>query len=477
MHATVTADRISPRWTVLIISSAQMLVILDGSIVNVALATMQSSLGFSQEGLAWVINAYVIGFGGFLLLAGRLGDLFGRKRIFLAGLGLFLLASILCALARTPEMLVAARFLQGVGGAGITGVALAMIVTACRNAEETGKAIGTYSFAQAAGGSIGLLLGGLLSQAFSWQWIFWVNLPLGALVAAFAWRVLEPDESAPKGGSADSLGAAIITAALLLIVYAIVSGGEGELRTLPTFGGLAAGLVLIGAFIWREATTPNPLVPLSVFRSPVMVFANLVMALMVAAMFGFQFTEALFLQKVLGWEPMRTGLAILPVALAIAAFSLFITPSLIKKWGPRPVLALGLGLITTGLALLSRASLGSTYSTDLLPAMLLLGSGCGLAMPGVATIAMTSLPAEHSGLASGLFNTAQQIGAAVGLAVLSALAAARTTTLWETSQNQVLSLSGGYQFSFLISAGVTILALAITLSFLRKAQQSTKGGV
>src|SRR3954452_20192260 len=405
-----------------VLCAGVLMIVLDATIVNVALPTIQEALAFSQSSLAWVVNAYLIAFGGLLLLAGRLGDLIGRKRVFLSGLAVFTLASLLCGAAQSEAVLIGARFVQGVGGAMTSAVILGMIVTLFPQPVERAKAIGVYAFVASAGASIGLLAGGVLTEAINWHWIFFVNVPIGIATGAIAARLLRRDEGIGLERGADAPGALLIVGALMLAVYTIVEvpgHGWGSPHTLG-LGGVAAALLV--AFVAREATAAHPLVPLRIFRSRDVAGANAVQMLMVAGLLGMFFLGALYLQRVLGYGALQVGLAFLPVALAIATLSLGASARLITRFGARATLVPALLLIAAGLALFRGAPLDADYLTDLLPVMLLLGIGGRLAFPALMTLAMSGATEEDSGLASGLVNTTQQVGGALGLAVLATLA-------------------------------------------------------
>ncbi|MBW5480622.1 MFS transporter [Streptomyces bambusae] len=443
------------------------MVVLDGTVVSVALPSIQHGLGFSSAGLAWVVNAYLVPFGGLLLLAGRLGDLIGRKRVFITGLGVFTAASLLCGLSQGPAMLLASRFLQGIGGAVTTAVTLGMVVGLFPEPKERARAIGVYSFVQSAGGSLGLLAGGALTQAIGWHWIFFVNIPIGVVAVLAAARVLMPERGVGLGKGTDAVGALLVTAALMLGVYTIVETAGHGWASAHTLGFGAAALALLLAFVVRQAKAAHPLLPLRVLRSRSASGAMGIQALMVAGMFSFQFLCVLYLQKVLGFDEMHTGLGIFPVAVAIGALSLTLAPKLIARFGPRAVLLPGLALIAAGLAALGRVPAGGSYVVDVLPALLPLGTGFGLAMPALATLAMSAATPEDSGIASGMFNTMQQIGAAFGLAVLSTLANARTDALLSHGASAPSALTGGYQLAFRIGAGLVAVSLLLAAALLR----------
>src|SRR5436309_9657611 len=443
------------------------MIILDGTIVNVALPSIQSDLGFSQSSLAWVVNSYLIAFGGLLLLAGRLGDLIGRKRILLAGLGVFTAASLLCGLSMSPEVLIAARFVQGVGGALSSAVALGMIVTMFPEPREQARAFGVYSFVASAGASIGLLAGGILTQAISWHWIFFVNVPIGIAAALVSWRLLRSDRGIGLRNGADVVGAVLVTASLMLGVYTIVETAAYGWASVHTIGlGLLSVLLLVG-FVARHATAQNPLLPLSMFRPRNVWGANLIQFLLVAGMLGFFFMSSLYLQRVLGLDPLQIGIAFMPVALTIGALSLGMSARLTARFGARRILLPSLILVAIGLALYIRVPVQSTYLLDLLPGMVLLGIGAGLTFPALATLAMSSATESDSGLASGLLNTTAQVGGALGLAVLATVAASQTGLLLAEGENAASALTGGFRLVFAISTALLVAGILLAATVLR----------
>jgi EmrB/QacA subfamily drug resistance transporter len=469
-----TDDR--SRWTALVVLCVGMLmIVLDATVVNVALPSIQEDLGFSQSSLAWVVNAYLIAFGGLLLLAGRLGDLISRRGVFLAGLGVFSVASLLCGAAQTQEMLIAARFVQGVGGAMASAVILGMIVTMFPEPREQAKAIGIYGFVASAGASIGLLAGGVLTQAINWHWIFFVNIPIGILTAVLAMRVLDKDRGIGFGKGADVLGAALITGALMLLVYTIVEpaavDGWGATRTLVLGAG---ALALIAAFLVREATASNPLIPLRIFRSRNVSGANAIQALFVAGMFGMFFMGALYLQRVLGYSALETGLAFLPSTIVMGTLSIRYSQPLVMRFGARATLLPGLVLGVAGLLLFTRAPVHGDYATHVLPVMILLGAGAGVAFPALMTLSMSGASPSDAGLASGLVNTTLQVGGALGLAVLATLSASETGRLRETGESAMAALNGGYHLAYLIGAGLIVLAIAVAVSVLQPERKAAE---
>jgi EmrB/QacA subfamily drug resistance transporter len=458
------------RWIALVVLCAgALMIILDMTIVNVALPSIQHDLRFSQSNLAWVVNAYLITFGGLLLLAGRVGDLIGRRNVFLGGLALFVAASALCGAADSQTVLIVARFIQGVGGALASAVILGMIVTMFPEPSEQARAIGVFSFVASAGASIGLLLGGVITQAINWHWIFFVNLPIGAITALLARRLVVKDTGIGLREGADVLGAGLITSALMLGVYTIVKTdtyGWGSLHTLG-LGAVALGL-LIG-FVVRESRAQNPLMPLRIFRSRTVSGANLVQILFVAGMFGMFFLGSLYMQRVLGYSALEIGLAFLPVALLIGAFSLGLSARLTVRFGPQTVLVPGLILGAAGLTLFTGVPVRGSYAADLLPSMILVGIGAGLSFPALMTLAMSSADPSDAGLASGLVNTTQQVGGALGLAVLATLASSHTASLGRAGTSTAAALTGGYHLAWTVGAGLLIVAVVAALAVLRPA--------
>jgi EmrB/QacA subfamily drug resistance transporter len=456
------------RWlSLIVLCTGFLLIVVDMTIVNVALPSIQRDLAFSPAGLAWVINAYLIAFGGLLLLAGRLGDLFGRKRVYLVGLGIFTGASLLCGLSFSQPMLIAARFVQGIGGAVSSAVILAMIVTLFPKPDEQAKAFGVFSFVASAGAAIGLLAGGLITQAVSWHWIFFVNLPLGVATAAASVRLLASDRGIGIGKGADVLGALLVTVALMLGVYTIVESSNYGLGSLHTLGFGALALALLGAFGARQAFGRNPILPLRLFASRKLSAANVVQALMSSAFLGFFFLGSLDLERVLGYGPMAIGLAFLPVAIVMGLFSLRLSAQLITRFGPLAILVSGQVVVAVALAMLGLGPTNAGYATYLLVPLALLGLGGGLSFPALTIIAMSDARPSDAGLASGLLNTSGQVGGALGLAVLATLAGARTLNLVNSGSSSAVALAGGYHLAWLVGAGTVGITLALTLSVLR----------
>jgi EmrB/QacA subfamily drug resistance transporter len=428
----------------------------------VALPSIQDDLGFSQSSLAWVVNAYLIAFGGLLLLSGRLGDLIGRRRMFLSGLAVFTVASLLCGVAQNQEMLIGARFVQGVGGAMASAVILGMIVTMFPEPKEQAKAIGVYSFVASAGASIGLLAGGVLTQAINWHWIFIVNLPIGIATAALTLRLIASDRGIGIGQGADVLGALLVTVALMLGVYTIVEAADVGWGSAQTLILGAVSIALLVAFVARQATAANPLMPLRMFKSRNIAGANAIQFLMVGGLFGLFVLGALYMQGVRGWSAVETGLAFLPVSVGIGVLSVGLAPRLILRFGPRTVLIPSLTLLMIGIALFSRVPVDGEYIQHMLPTMLLFGVGAGMSFPALMTLAMSGASPSEAGLASGMVNTTLQVGGAFGLAVLATLATDRTDTLRADGDSAAVALTEGYQLAF--SVGAALLAAAIVLA-------------
>ena len=463
-HRSATTSR----WlSLIILCIGFLMIVVDATIVNVALPSIRRDLGFSQADLAWVVNAYLIAYGGFLLLAGRLGDLMGRKRIFLTGLAMFTAASVLCGLSFSQPMLIAARFLQGLGGAVGTAVILGMVVTMFPEPAERARAMGIFAFIASAGASIGLIAGGLITQSVSWHWIFIVNLPIGLITAIVAWRLLESEPGLGLSEGADVLGAFLVTTALVLGVYAIVQSERYGWVSVQTLGIGLVATTLLAAFIWRQATTRNPLVPLRLFRSRNLSAANVIQASMLAGMFGFFFLGTLDLQRVLHYGPLAIGLAFLPNAVAMGVLSVGLSARMIMRFGARSVLLAGQMLVAISLILLVLGPETTDYLRDWLVPMVLLGIGAGLAFPALTILAMADATPSDSGLASGILNTTTQVGAALGLAVLATLSTNRTSQLLGDGESATSALSSGYHFAWAIGAGLVLLSIVLAATLLR----------
>ena len=456
------------RWIALyVLCLGDLMIVLDATIVNVALPSIRADLGFTEASLAWVVNAYLLTFGGFLLLGGRLGDLFGHRRLFLAGIALFTVASLACGLSGSKGALVAARSVQGLGGAVVSAVAFSLILMLFQEPAERAKAMGFFGFVMAGGGSIGVLLGGVLTDALSWHWIFLVNLPVGVLVFALSLPLLPAAQGEAATGRLDVGGAVTVTAALMLAVYAIVNGNGNGWLSAQTLGLLVAAVVLFAAFLVLELRVRTPLVPLQLFRLRNVAVANAVGILWSAAMFALFFLAALYLQRVLGYDPLHVGLAFLPANVIMGALSLGLSARIVMRFGVRAPIGGGMLLVAVGLLLFARAPVHGRFVVDVLPMMVLLGIGIGMAMNAVLMAAMSEVDPSESGLASGVMNTAFMMGGALGLAVLASLAAWRTGSL-KGAETPVAALNAGYHLAFVIGAAFALLAAVVAVTLLRE---------
>jgi EmrB/QacA subfamily drug resistance transporter len=465
------------RWLALIVLClGDLMIVLDTTIVNVALPSIRDDLGFSETSLAWVVNAYLLTFGGFLLLGGRLGDLFGHRRLFLVGISVFTLASLGCGLANTQGLLIAARAVQGLGGAVVSAVALSLIMILFTEPAERAKAMGIFGFILSGGGSAGVLLGGVLTDTLNWHWIFLVNLPIGVLVYALTLRLLPAAPGHAATGRLDFAGAATVTAALMLAVYAIVNGNETGWSSGQTVGLLAAAVALLAAFIVIEARASAPLVPLGLFRHRNLTTANVVGILMAGGLFAAFFLSALYLSLVLGYSPLQVGLAYLPSTVIWGAVSFALSDKLVMRFGIKLPLATGLSLMAIGVLLFARAPVDGSFAVDVLPAMALQGLGAGIAFNPILLAAMSDVEPMQSGLASGVVNTAFMMGGALGLAILASLAASRTDSLLDSGDGPLAALNGGYHLAFLVGALFAIAAAAVGALLLRGAQAPQHGG-
>jgi EmrB/QacA subfamily drug resistance transporter len=469
---TAMFDSSRKRWLALIVLClGDLMIVLDTTIVNVALPSIREDLAFTETSLVWVVNAYMLTYGGFLLLGGRLGDLYGQRRLFLLGTTLFTLASLACGLAGSQGLLVVARAVQGLGGAVVSAIALSLIMNLFTEPVERAKAMGIYGFVMAGGGSVGALLGGLLTDAFSWHWVFLVNIPIGVAVYALT-VILFRESRAPAGGARLDVGGAVtVTASLLLAVYAVVNGNQAGWTSAQTLTLLGAAAGLLALFLALETWVSDPLMPLRLFRLRSLATANVVGILWSAAMFAWFFVSALYLQLVLGYSAMQVGLAFLPANLIMAAFSLGISARMVMRFGIRMPLAAGLALTAAGLALFALSPVDGSFALHVLPGMTLLGIGCGMAMNPVLLAAMSDVPQSESGLASGVVNTAFMMGGALGLAVLASLAAARTDRLLALGADSLAALNGGYHIAFAIGAGFAAAAALLSAVLLRSAPQ------
>jgi EmrB/QacA subfamily drug resistance transporter len=459
------------RWLALyVLCLGSLMIVLDATIVNVALPSIREDLGFSETSLAWVVNAYLLTYGGLLLLGGRLGDLYGHRRLFIYGITLFTLSSLACGLSGSQGFLVAARAVQGVGGAVASAVSLSLIMTLFTETNDRAKAMGFFGFVASGGGTLGVLLGGVLTDALSWHWIFLVNVPIGAAVVALCLRLLPPGEGVTAGGRLDVPGALSVTGALMVAVYAIVNGNENGWTSFETLGLLAVAVALMALFLTIESRVSQPLMPLRLFKLRNVATANAVGVLWAAAMFAWFFLSALYLQLVLGYSPLEVGLAFAPSTIIMGAFSLGLSAKLVIRYGYRLPLATGLTLAAIGLLLFTRAPVDGTFVVDVLPSMILLGFGAGMAFNPVLMAAMNDVEPSESGLASGVVNTSFMMGGALGLAVLASVAASRTTSLRESGDGPLQALTGGYHTAFLIGALFALTGAALGSALLRSAR-------
>ena len=456
------------RWLAFaVLSLGSFMIVLDTTIVNVALPSIRTDLGFTEASLAWVVNAYMLFFGGFLLLGGRLGDLYGRRKLFVAGIGIFTAASFAAGISSSQPILVAARAAQGLGGAVVSAAGLSLMMSLFTEPAERAKAMGVVGFISAGGGSVGVLLGGILTSVFGWHAVFMVNIPVGIAVYALSLRLLPATRPFASGTRLDVAGAVTVTASLMLAVYAIVNGNESGWTSGQTVGLLAAAVALLAAFFVIESRVSDPLVPLTLLRRRNLAIANVMGVLWAAAMFAWFFLSALYLQVVLRYDPLQVGLAFLPGNVIMAIFSVGISAKLVMRFGLKAPLGTGLALAGLGLALLVRAPIDGNYVVDVLPSMILLGLGAGIAFNPMIIVAMTDVEPERSGLASGLVNTSFMMGGALGLAVLASIAAARTGDSLASGAAQIAALTDGYHAAFAIGAAFAIIAAVLGFKLLR----------
>jgi EmrB/QacA subfamily drug resistance transporter len=460
------------RWLALyVLCLGDLMIVLDVTIVGVALPSIRTDLGFSESSLAWVVNAYLITFGGFLLLGGRLGDLFGHRRLFLLGIGLFTAASLACGLATTQGVLVASRAVQGLGAAVVSAVALSLVMMLFTDAGDRAKAMGIFGFVASGGGSVGVLLGGVITDVLDWHWIFLVNVPIGIAVIALSLRLVPGARMQGQAQRLDVAGAVAVTASLMLAVYAIVNGNEVGWTTPRTLGILAAAAGLLGVFLVIEARVHSPLVPLGLFKRRNIAFSNVVGVLWAAAMFAWFFLSALYLQLVLGYSPLEVGLAFLPGNLVMMVLSIGVSAKLVMRYGIRQPLGVGLGIAALGLLLFARAPVDGNFLVDVLPSMILLGVGAGIAFNPVLLAAMSDVEPQDAGLASGIVNTSFMMGGALGLAVLASVAASRTESELASGADLPAALTDGYHAAFLLGALCAAAAAVIGAVFLRTRAQ------
>ncbi|HEX7641228.1 MAG TPA: DHA2 family efflux MFS transporter permease subunit [Burkholderiaceae bacterium] len=472
MHASLSTRQ---RWEALaVLCLGVLMIVLDTTIVNVALPSIRTDLGFNEATLVWVVNAYMLTFGGFLLLGGRLGDLYGHRRLFLIGIVVFTAASAACGLSYSQVMLVVARAMQGLGGAVVSAVALSLMMNLFPEPAERARAMGVYSFVCAGGGSIGAIAGGLLTNLLNWHWIFLVNLPIGIAVYFACLRLVPPARSQAVPGKLDLGGAVTVTMALMLAVYAIVNGNEAGWQSVQTLGLLGSALLCFIVFLLVESRSEAPLVPLSMFRRRNLSTASAAGMLWSAAMFAWFFISALYMQLILGYQPLQVGLAFLPANLIMAAFSLGLSARIVMRFGITRPLVAGLLLATAGLVLFAQADLHGDFLTQILPSMLLLGVGAGMGFNPLLLAAMNDVGAKDSGLASGVVNTAFMMGGALGLAILASIAGAETQHALAIGRNNAAALVAGYHLAFLVGAVFALIAALLSAALIR-ARQAAPG--
>jgi EmrB/QacA subfamily drug resistance transporter len=466
--STVIPPTRDARWLALaVLCTGTLMIVLDATIVNVALPAIQRDLGFTQSSLAWVVNAYLIAFGGVLLLAGRLGDLLGRRRIFLVGLTVFTLASFACGVSQNGATLIVARFVQGVGGAMTSAVILGMIVTMFTEPRERTRAISLYSFVAAAGASIGLLAGGLLTEALNWHWIFFVNVPIGIVTGLLAARLIEDDEGLGIETGADAIGAILITGALMLGVLTIIRTSDVGWFSVETLATGAAAALALTAFVVREHRTEHPILPLGIFRSRAVTVANAVMVLVVAGFFGTFFIGSLYLQRVLGFDALATGLGFLPVSVSIGVMSFAFAEPLITRFGPLTVLRGSLVLLLVAMLWFARLPVSASYVVDVAPSLFLIGTGAGLAFPSIVGLAMSGATNADAGVASGLVNTTRMVGGSLGLAAMASVATTRAAALVATGADGAAALTGGSQLALALAAALIAVAIVVAWTVAR----------
>lgn len=466
-EARPAADR--RQWLALVVVClAQLMNVLDSTIVNVALPKIQHDLHFSQASLAWVLDAYLISFGSFLLLAGRLGDLIGRKKVFLAGIVVFTVASALCGIADDATLLIVARFIQGLGGALCSSVILAIITTEFTAPSDRAKAMNAYIFVVVSGGSIGLLAGGVLTQTLNWHWNFFINLPIGIAAFVLGALLIEENEGLGLRRGVDVLGSILVTAGVMLGVYAIVKSPDYGWGSLHTLGFLAVAAVLLVAFVVLESRISNPIMPLRVLRIRTLMGSSIVRGFLITGMFASFFLGALYLQRVKGYSPLDTGFAFLPMTLVVAILSRGITTRLVGRFGELPLVVSGLILVTTSLALMSQLTPTTPYAPLLVATYVILGLGAGSAMAPLLTIALIDVPPQDAGLGSGIVNVSLQLAAALGVAILGTIATDRSNTLLHQGRHVASALVGGYTLSFGVGAAAVLVAILIAVAVLRK---------
>jgi EmrB/QacA subfamily drug resistance transporter len=467
------ASRDEPNAILAVVAVAQFMVVLDATVVNVALPAIKDDLRFSEQGLAWVINAYTLIFGGFLLLGGRLADRLGRRRLFMAGIALFSAASLLCGLSQSEGTLLVTRALQGLGGAMVSPAALSIILTTFAEGPERNRALAVWGAIAATGGAVGLLVGGLIVEVLSWPWVFFVNVPIGAVVLALAPRIVpESRESAARGGY-DVGGAVAITLGTIAFVFTLIKAGGWGWTSARTLTGFVVAGALIVAFVALERRHEDPLVPLRIFSNRSLAASDATLLLLVAAIFGLFFFCTLYLQQVLGYSALETGVAYLPLSLTIVAASTLASRA-VDRFTPKPVLVCGLLGATGGFVLLARVTGHGDYASHVVPAMFVLGTGLGMSFVPITITATSGVAAGDSGLASGLLNTTQQVGGALGLAILSSVSTSRVTSALHGGSALPAALTHGFKGAFMVAAALCAIALVLALALLPGRRRSSE---
>ena len=465
--------KIDQRWfAFVILCLGTLMEVLDSTIVNVALPSIRTDLHFSESNLAWVINAYLLTFGGFLLLGGKLGDLYGQRKLFIIGITVFTLASLTCGIADSQAVLIIARAIQGLGGAVLAAVSLSLVMNLFTKPDERAKAMGYFGFIAAGGGAIGVLVGGLLTSSFDWHWNFLVNVPIGIAVIILSFKVLPNTRVNVAHRNLDIGGAVTITSSLLLAVYAIVNGNQTGWGSFQTIGLLGVAVILLGIFLWIESRVQAPLMPLTLFKLRNVSVANIVACLWAAGMFAWFFLSALYLQLVLHYTPLQVGLSFLPANVIMAVFSLGLSAKFVMRFGIKRPLAIGLVFAALGLLLFVRVPVQGNFIVDVLPNMILLGIGAGAAFNPMLLAAMDGVPPDESGLASGIVNTAFMMGGSLGLAILASVAASQTNSLLSSGHSQLAALTGGYHAAFLVGTIFAGLAALLSATLLRVSKAS-----
>ncbi len=466
VSATRPTAKVNPNAVLAVVAVAQFMVILDSTVVNVALPTVQGALGFSEQSLSWVLNAYTLMFGGFLLLGGRAADRLGRRRLFIAGIGLFSAASLMCGLAQSEGMLLVARGAQGLGGAMVSPAALSIILTTFAEGSERNRALAVWGAIAGAGGAIGLLLGGVLVEALSWRWVFFINVPIGAAVVALAPRIVPESrsESSARGGY-DVEGAVAITLGTIALVFTLIKANGWGWTSGRTLAGFAIAAALIAGFVLIERRHEDPLIPLGIFKNRSLAASDATMLVLAAALFGMFFFCTLYLQQVLGYSALKTGLLYLPFSVTLIGASAAAS-RLVDSFTPKPVLLTGLFIATAGFVILTRVSGHGDYTSHVLPAMIVLGAGLGLSFVPITISATNGVAATESGLASGLLNTTQQVGGSLGLAILSSVSTSRVTSALDSGSPVSLALTHGFKGAFIVAALLCALGFVTALVLL-----------